>query len=87
VVWEREKIDWQEPRKFDCLLVPGEGENDWQEARKFDCRLVRTIFIFLLSLVNFHDTGEWPENQILIPDWTYFHCPGATLRQSTVRVK
>jgi len=23
--------------------------------------------------------GEWPENQILIPDWTYFHCPGATL--------
>jgi len=24
-------------------------------------------------------TGEWPENQILIPDWTYFHCPGATL--------
>jgi len=25
------------------------------------------------------DTGEWPENQILIPDWTYFHCPGTTL--------
>jgi len=25
------------------------------------------------------DIGEWPENQILIPDWTYFHCPGATL--------
>jgi len=25
------------------------------------------------------DTREWPENQILIPDWTYFHCPGATL--------
>jgi len=23
--------------------------------------------------------GEWPENQILIPDWTYFHCPGTTL--------
>jgi len=23
--------------------------------------------------------GEWPENQILIPNWTYFHCPGATL--------
>jgi len=19
-------------------------------------------------------TGEWPQNQILIPDWTYFHC-------------
>jgi len=25
------------------------------------------------------DIGEWPENQILIPDWTYFYCPGATL--------
>jgi len=25
------------------------------------------------------DFGEWLENQILIPDWTYFHCPGATL--------
>jgi len=23
--------------------------------------------------------GEWPENQILIPNWTYFHCPGITL--------
>jgi len=22
--------------------------------------------------------SEWPENQILIPDWTYFHCPGTT---------
>jgi len=29
---------------------------DWQEARKFDCWLVRTIFIFLLYLVNFHKT-------------------------------
>jgi len=37
-------------------------------------------FYFLLSLVNFHKTfGEWPGNQILIPDWTYFNCPGATL--------
>jgi len=23
--------------------------------------------------------GEWLENQILILDWAYFHCPGATL--------
>jgi len=23
--------------------------------------------------------GEWLENQILIPDWAYFHCPGTTL--------
>jgi len=37
-------------------------------------------FYFLLSLAQFlQDFGEWPENQILIPDWTYFHCPGATL--------
>jgi len=41
---------------------------------------VRTIFIFLLFLVNFHKTlVSGPENQILIPDWTHFHCPGATL--------
>jgi len=41
-------------------------------------------FYFLLSLVNFHeDIGEWPENQILIPDWPYFHCPGASLIQGT----
>jgi len=25
------------------------------------------------------DIGEWPENQILIPDWTHLYCPGATL--------
>jgi len=37
---------------------------------------VRTIFIFCFPSVNFHKT--WLENQILIPDWTYFHCPGAT---------
>jgi len=28
------------------------------------------------------DIGKWPENQILIPDWAYFHCPGATLMSS-----
>jgi len=27
------------------------------------------------------DIGEWPENQILIPHWTYFHCPGTTLEK------
>jgi len=30
----------------------------------------------LLSLVNFYKPLI---NQILIPDWTYFHCPSATL--------
>jgi len=50
--------------------------NDWQEARKFDCR---TIFNFVVPRQFSQDIGEWPQNQILIPDWTYFHCPGATL--------
>jgi len=37
-------------------------------------------FYFLLSSVQFSQVvGKWPENQILIPDWTYFCCPGATL--------
>jgi len=30
--------------------------------------------------------GEWPENQILIPDWTYFYCPGATLIYDVTKV-
>jgi len=33
------------------------------------------------------DIGEWPENQILIPDWTYFHCPGATLARDNKKSK
>jgi len=33
------------------------------------------LFFVVLSQV----VGEWLENQILIPDWTYFHCPGTTL--------
>jgi len=43
--------------------------------------IIQTIFIFLLSLpCQFsQDIGKWPENQILIPDLTYFCCPGATL--------
>jgi len=37
-------------------------------------------FLFFVVLRQFsQDIGEWPENQILIPDWAYFHCPGATL--------
>jgi len=38
------------------------------------------IYLLLLCIVQFSpDIGEWRENQILINDWTYFHCPGATL--------
>jgi len=37
-------------------------------------------FLFFVVPYQFsQDNGEWPENQILIPDWTYLHCPGATL--------
>jgi len=37
-------------------------------------------FLFFVVPRQFsQDIGEWPENQILIPDWAYFHCPGATL--------
>jgi len=37
-------------------------------------------FLFFVVPRQFsQDIGEWPENQILIPDWTDFHCPGATL--------
>jgi len=45
---------------------------DWQEAPKFDCPLVRTIFVVLRQFAQV--VGEWPENQILIPDWTYSYC-------------
>jgi len=37
-------------------------------------------FLFFVVLCQFSQVvGEWPENQILIPDWTYFYCPGAAL--------
>jgi len=37
-------------------------------------------FLFFVVPRQFsQDIGEWPENQILIPDWTNFNCPGATL--------
>jgi hypothetical protein len=39
----------------------------------------RRFLFFVVSRQFSQDIGEWPENQILIPDWTYFHCPGATL--------
>jgi len=38
-----------------------------------------SYLFFLLPRNDFQDIGEWAENQILIPDWTYFHCHGATL--------
>jgi len=41
--------------------------------------LVRTILFFVVLHQFSQVVGEWLENQILIPDWTYFHCPGTTL--------
>jgi len=52
---------------FACLPLP-------HQPSKFDCQLVWMIFIFCQFS---QDNVKWPENQILIPDWTYFHCPGA----------
>jgi len=60
---------------------------DWQEALKFDCRLVRTIFIFCCSSQFSQDIGEWPENQILIPDWTYFLVHTAPLETGVIKVR
>jgi len=37
------------------------------------------IFIFCCPPQFSQDIGKWPQNQILILDWTYFHCPGTTL--------
>jgi len=42
-------------------------------------RWVRRFLFFVVPHQFSPDTGEWPQNQILIPDWTYFHCPGTTL--------
>jgi len=37
-------------------------------------------FLFFVVPRQFRQVvGEWPGNQILIPNWTNFHCPGTTL--------
>jgi len=42
-------------------------------------------FLFFVAPRHFSlVVGEWPENQILIPDWTYFHCPSTTLALEAV---
>jgi len=71
---EREKIDEQEPR---VVLA---------ERKLIGRNRVNLIvgwcgqFLFFVVLRPFSQVvGEWLENQILIPDWTYFFCPGTTL--------
>jgi len=39
----------------------------------------RQFLFFVVPRQFSQDIGEWLENQILIPDWTYFYCPGTTL--------
>jgi len=72
---------------FCTSLFSGGRKNDWQEPCKFDCRLVRTILFFVAPHHFSLDIGEWPKNQILIPDWTNFHCPGATRNRKKERGK
>jgi len=49
---------------------------DWQEP--VNLIVGADDFYFLLPLANFQQAnGEWAENQILIPNWTYFYCPDA----------
>jgi len=64
--WLNWNLDFRgfEEQDFFCDQPLGRWREkiDWQEPCKFYCRLV----------------GEWPENQILIPDWTYFYRPGST---------
>jgi len=57
------------------------------KLHKFDCQLVRTILFFVVPHQFSQAIGEWPENQILIPDWTYFHCPGATPDKEGGKIK
>jgi len=41
--------------------------------------LLLPVHIFVVLHQFSQVVGEWLENQILIPDWTYFYCPGTTL--------
>jgi len=44
-------------------------------------------FLFFVVPRQFsQDIGDLPENQILIPDWTYFHCSGTTLLDTTTDI-
>jgi len=55
---------------------------DWQEPVNLIVGWCRQ-FLFFVVLRQFSQVvGEWPENQILIPDWIYFYCPGTTLIQN-----
>jgi len=66
---EREKIDWQEAQNLNLIV-------GW-------CG--RFLFFVVSRQFTPSKIGEWQENQILIPGWTYFHCPGATLAHNQLR--
>jgi len=46
----------------------------------------RRFLFFVVPRQFSQDIGQWPENQILIPDWTYFYCPGANLLRQFAQV-
>jgi len=53
-------------------------------ARKMKFPLITRFYMkipfFIPPIKNFGTIlASGKKNQILIPDWTYFHCPGATL--------
>jgi len=68
--------------RFFLVLTSGAGRGRKLIGMKSVNLIVGWCGQFLFSVVprQFSQViANWPENQILIPDWTNFHCPGATL--------
>jgi len=57
------KIDGQQKIKI--------VRTNWQSNLRASCQSIFSLC--------WHHPSNWPEKQISIPAWTYFHCPGATL--------
>jgi len=60
---------------FNPPFSSGAGRGEKMIGRKHVNLIVGWCGRFLFP----RQIGEWPENQILIPDWAYFYCPNATL--------
>jgi len=58
---------------------------DWQNRVNLIVGWCGQFLIFVVLHQFSQVVGEWLENQILIPDWTYFYCPGTTLRLGGTR--
>jgi len=66
------------------LVKIGEGHKNVRSSQQSNLRGSCQSFFSLPRHLPSDDRGEWPENQILIPDWAYFHCPGTTLVMSVL---